>query len=243
VGHENERRTFLRDGVIAGAAIALLGGRARGDAAPDAGPAASRVKLADVNATVDLMREHGVLRRVLLVYGEGVRRIRAGTPPPAEVLRSAGGIIERFIEDYHEKLEEEEVFPRMVAMGKLKDLVAVLLAQHQAGRKLTATILEQSTAEAMDSRARSKALSAALTQFIRMYEPHAAREDTVLFPAFQALFTEKEFDALGDRFEEKEHAVLGDAGFEGAVAQVAQLEKALDIYDLAQFTAGSTPSP
>ncbi len=69
-----------------------------------------------------------------------------------------------------------------------------------------------------------------------MYEPHAAREDTVLFPAFHALFTEKEFDELGERFEEKEHQVLGSAGFEGTVEKVAQLERSLGIYDLAQFT-------
>jgi hemerythrin-like domain-containing protein len=229
---ERPRRNFLQEGIIASAALVLLGGQARGETAP----AASPPKPADVNATEDLMREHGVLRRVLLVYGEGIRQIRAGTPPKAEVLKSAAGIIQSFIEAYHEKLEEEEVFPRMVATGKLKDLVAILLAQHQAGRKLTASILAGATTASLESKSHSKALAADLGQFIRMYEPHASREDTVLFPAFHAFFTEKEFDALGDRFEEKEHAVLGDAGFEGAVAQVAQLEKALGIYDLAQFT-------
>jgi hemerythrin-like domain-containing protein len=229
----SERRTFIRDAVVAGAALTLLGGRANADATP---PAPSPAKPADVNATEDLMREHGVLRRVLLIYGEGVRRIKAGTPPSADVMKTSAGIIQHFIEGYHEKLEEEVVFPKMVAAGKLKDLVAVLLAQHQAGRKLTASILELSTPAALQSRSRSKTLAAALAQFIRMYSPHAAREDTVLFPAFHDLFTEKEFDALGDQFEEKEHALLGEGGFEGAVAQVAQLEKALDIYDLAQFT-------
>jgi hypothetical protein len=195
MGIERPRRTFLREGIVASASLVFLGSRARGTTAP----AASPPKPADVNATEDLMREHGVLRRVLLVYGE-------------------------------------EVFPKIVATGKLTGLVTVLLSQHQAGRKLTASILAGSTPAALASKSQSKVLAGVLGQFIRMYEPHAAREDTVLFPAFHALFTEKEFDALGDRFEEKEHAVLGDAGFEGAVAQVAQLEKALGIYDLAQFT-------
>src|SRR5262249_33252662 len=89
------------------------------------------------------------------------------------------------------------------------------------------------------------ALVRAIQQFIRMYRPHEAREDTVLFPAFHALFTEEEFDKLGDQFEQKEQQLLGSGGFEGTVEQVAQLERALGIYDLSKFTPASclTPRP
>jgi hemerythrin-like domain-containing protein len=232
-----ERRTFIHDAAVVAVAIPVLGGLARADADPPANPPP---KPSDVNATEDLMREHGVLRRVLLVYAEGARRIHAGTAPPAEVIRSAAGLFQKFVEGYHEKLEEEEVFPRLVASHKLKDLVTILKAQHEAGRKLTADILEHATPAAIGKRSLSKELAALLAQAIRMYEPHAAREDTVLFPAFHALFTEQEFDGLGEKFEEKEKAALGASGFEGAVTQVAQLEKALEIYDLSQFTPGAS---
>jgi len=68
-----------------------------------------------------------------------------------------------------------------------------------------------------------------------MYEPHAAREDTVLFPAFAELLTEKELRALMETFEQKEKALpLGD--FEKMVVEVASIEKALGIDDLARFT-------
>ena len=69
-----------------------------------------------------------------------------------------------------------------------------------------------------------------------MYRPHEAREDTVLFPAFRELVGEKEYDRLGDMFEDREHQLFGAAGFEGKVEEVAQLERQLGIYDLAQFT-------
>jgi hemerythrin-like domain-containing protein len=219
------RRRFLSGAVTAGVALAASGARAE-----------SQSKPADVNATEDLMREHGVLRRVLLVYGEVLRRLRAGSPPPADHLASAAGIIRDFIEGYHEKLEEEEVFPRLEKAGTLTDLTRVLRAQHDAGRRLTRSLLELATPAALKTRVSAQAVATALEQFIGMYQPHAAREDTVLFPAFHALFTEKEFDALGDRFEEVEHRVLGSAGFEGTVQKVAQIEKALGIFDLAQFT-------
>src|SRR5919204_610429 len=46
----------------------------------------------------------------------------------------------------------------------------------------------------------------------------------------------REYERLGEQFEQKEHELLGAQGFEKAVAEVAELEKALGVYDLAQFT-------
>jgi hemerythrin-like domain-containing protein len=221
------RRLFLSTAFAGGAGLAAHSATAL---------AASAGKPADVNATEDLMREHGVLRRVLLIYREIMRRIRAGSPPSAEAFTAAAGIIRDFIERYHEKLEEEEVFPRLEKAGKLTDLTHVLRAQHAAGRRLTEDILKKATPASLKDKSQTHALVTDMERFIRMYEPHASREDTVLFPAFHDLFTEKEFDALGERFEEKEHQVLGSEGFEGTVNTVAQLEKSLGIYDLAQFT-------
>jgi hypothetical protein len=73
--------------------------------------------------------------------------------------------------------------------------------------------------------------------FIRMYSPHEAREDTVLFPAFRAMVTPDEYNALGEYFENKELEQFVGIGFEEIVDKVAAIEKTLGIYDLSQFTA------
>jgi len=75
-----------------------------------------------------------------------------------------------------------------------------------------------------------------MEQFVRMYEPHEAREDTVLFPALRSILSKHEFDTLGEEFETKEHQLFGEEGFDKIVDQVAGIEKRLGIYDLAQFT-------
>jgi hemerythrin-like domain-containing protein len=182
----------------------------------------------------DLMREHGVLNRILLIYDETIRRIGAKQPFPADALHSAAAIIKRFLEDYHEKLEEEHLFPRFEKAGKLADLVGVLRKQHQAGRQLTAGILEATKAAPSDAAA--AALSDKLAQFARMYRPHEAREDTVLFPAFRDLVSKDEYERLGESFEGQETKVLGEKGYERIVEEVAQLERTLGIYELAAFT-------
>jgi hemerythrin-like domain-containing protein len=176
----------------------------------------------DVSPAEDLMREHGLLNRVLLIYEECARRMDAGQPPPAQ-LGQAARIIRDFVEGYHEKLEEEFLFPRFRKAGKLVELADTLQQQHEAGRKLTAAILEKPAPEQ-------------LRAFIRMYRPHEAREDTVLFPEFHKLVGAKEYERLGDRFEEREHQLFGASGFEGQVQNVAAIERELGIYDLAQFT-------
>jgi hemerythrin-like domain-containing protein len=233
MGYERARRRIFLVAAGAAGAEALLAARASAAAPPLAAQGQTQEEVSPVE---DLMREHGVLRRVLLVYGEITRRVERGEPSPRGVLAAAAGIIRRFIEEYHEKLEEDHVFPRFEKAGELVDLVAVLRAQHRAGRRVTDRILSlarSGTAQGAGGRA---ALVCAIRAFVRMYQPHAAREDTVLFPRFRPLVGAAAYDALGDVFEDEEHARFGPRGFEGIVAEVAQLEKALGIYDLAQFT-------
>lgn len=194
--------------------------------------------IAEVSPPEDLMREHGVLDRILLIYDEILwRRLRSGAEFPPEVLAKAAGLIRRFIEDYHEKLEEDYVFPRFEKAGKLTDLVQVLRAQHRAGRRLTDAIKQRATLQAIRTPAEREKLSSDLRFFIRMYRPHAAREDTVLFPAFRSIVSAHEFAALGEAFEDQEHALFGEEGFAKIVAEVAELERPLGIGDLASFTA------
>ena len=184
----------------------------------------------DVSTNEDLMREHGVLNRILLVYDEANRRIQSKEKFDPGQISKAAGLIKKFIEDYHEKLEENYLFPRFEKAGKLVDLVKTLRIQHQAGRTVTDRILASVQANDMQT------VSSSLSAFVRMYRPHEAREDTVLFPALHDIISRHEYDALGEEFDKIEKKTFGQDGFEWARDQVTVIEKELGIYDLAQFT-------
>jgi hemerythrin-like domain-containing protein len=216
------RRHFLRS---AAPAFLLAG----------ASPAPVKKPEEDVTPTEDLMREHGLLKRVLLLYDEVGRRIRANAEFPPDIVTGGAKIIRSFIEEYHEQLEEKHLFPRFRSRHTLVDLVDVLEEQHKAGRRVTERILAL-TAGGLKGDSDKKDLAAALESFTRMYAPHEAREDTVLFPALRRLVSAHEYDALGEAFEDEEHRKFGQEGFEGMVERVAGLEKTLGIYDLKQFT-------
>lgn len=190
----------------------------------------------DVGAAEDLMREHGVLNRILLIYEEGLRRLRDKEDVPPDAFHKPALLVRKFVEDYHEKLEENFIFPEFEKKKKLVDLVKVLREQHQAGRKVTDVILRNAVPDQFRKEDARKELVASCRAFIRMYRPHEAREDTVLFPALHKLMTPKQLKDLGEQFEKEEDKLFGEEGFEKTVDQVAAIEKQLGIYDLGRFT-------
>jgi hypothetical protein len=119
--------------------------------------------------------------------------------------------------------------------------LAPLQTQHDAGRRVTDSLLRLATQTAFKDDDGRRQLAQALRQYIRMYLPHESREDTVLFPAFRKLVSGNEYDALGEEFEKKEHQLFGERGFQEIVDKVAGIERQLGIYDLAQLTPKPSP--
>lgn len=231
---DKTRRSFLIETGILTAGVMVPGTAIAADKKQKGGEA-------EVTPTEDLMREHGLMNRVLLIYEECLRRLRGRGELDTRVLFNAADIIKNFIENYHEKLEEDYLFPRFKKAGKLMDLVDVLQQQHEVGRRVTARIQQLATPATLRNAIERQQLVVTVASFIHMYRPHEAREDTVLFPALHQIVSAHEFDALGEDFEKKEHELFGKEGFEGMVEKVGEIEKLLEIYDLARFTPIETP--
>ena len=227
---QKDRREFLVQCAVASGALivpAMLATPAPADV--------PKAQQPEVSPTEDLMREHGVLNRVLLVYDECLRRLTEKELVGPKVIADSAELIRTFIEQYHEKIEEEHIFPRFRKTGKLVELVDTLQKQHEAGRRVTAR-LQQIAQGPLQSDADRQKMCEQLKTFIKMYRPHEAREDTVLFPALHEIVTRKEFDAMGDQFEEIERKTFHGEGFEMARKKIEEIEKSLGIHDLTEFT-------
>ncbi|HZS04368.1 MAG TPA: hemerythrin domain-containing protein [Blastocatellia bacterium] len=243
---DDARRDFLCISAVAGTGLMLIGcgnkgsSSAGGQAEKQASPKQSEdEKGGEVTATEDLMREHGVLRRALLIYSEAAVRLR-GNPSavPPEALQKTAKLFRAFGEEYHEKkLEEAHIFPAVKsAGGAAAGYPDILIAQHARGREITDYILAVTQGGRL-SAGGAEPFARALESFVRMYRAHAAREDTIIFPAWKQTLTAKQLDEMGDRFEEIEHEQFGKDGFEDAVRQIGEIEGSLGLADLAQFTA------
>lgn len=232
--NDPSRREVMKSMASAGAVALVL---------PTALVAAPEAKEPEVTATEDLMREHGVLRRVLLVYSETAPRIRSNPASlDAGALNKAAALFREFGELYHERmLEEQHIFPVVEkGGGDAAKYPAILIAQHARGREITDYITAVTKAGKISS-GNAEPMARALESFVRMYRNHAAREDTIVFPAWKTHFSDKQLDELSDQFEEIEHKMFGKDGFDDAVARVAAIETSLGFSDLSQFTAPPAP--
>jgi hemerythrin-like domain-containing protein len=225
--NDRNRRDFIQKGiqfaVVTGLTSIMFGCGEKGEEEKEVSP------------PEDLMQEHGLLNRILLIYDHCKSNLVNKEPLDPGVLLNSANIIRTFVEDYHEKQEEDYLFPRFQKANQLTDLVQVLKQQHDAGRAITDQIIQLSKTKSLADTELQKMIGL-LTNFNVMYRPHEAREDTVLFPAFRKLVSQHEYDSLGEEFENNEHKRFGEEGFETMVNKVADIEKQLGIYELAKFT-------
>src|SRR4051812_37692681 len=238
MSHDADRRQWISTLGAAAVSLALGSNEVR---------AAERKKEEEkdkeVEAAEDLMREHGVLRRALLVYSEAASRIvRSSNDVPVTELGHTAALFRSFGEEYHERaLEENHVFPPLIAKGgSIATTTKTLAAQHQRGREITDYI----SAIARKGRigaAEAAPFASTLAAFVRMYEHHAAIEDTIIFPAWKAAISEAQYDELSEQFEDLEHRMFGKDGFEDALERIARIERAFGLSDLAALTAPPPP--
>ena len=199
----------------------------------------------EVTATEDLMREHGVIRRALLVYYEVIPKLRENVQAiDASALQQTAKLFRTFGEDYHERLlEEQHIFPRIRKQGaELARYAEILSEQHQRGREVTDYVLAVTNGAKISS-LHAEPLARVFESFVLMYENHAAREDTIVFPAWKKNFSDKQLDEIGDEFEDIEHKMFGKDGFEDAEKKIGDIEIRLGLADLAQFTPPKPPKP
>jgi hemerythrin-like domain-containing protein len=244
--NSNTRRDFLRLSVVMGAGLILSGceKKENGPMEKKEGSTMEEKKEAEVTATEDLMREHAILRRALLVYSAASVKLR-GNPSaiPPDALQKTAKLFRAFGEEYHEKkLEEAYIFPAVRRAGaEAASYPDILTAQHNRGREITDYIINVTTGEKLASNA--EPLAKALESFVLMYRNHAAREDTLVFPAWKETMTGEQLDEIGEKFEDIEHEQFGKDGFEDAVKQISAIETSLGLADIAQFTAPAPPKP
>jgi hemerythrin-like domain-containing protein len=246
---QNTRRDFLLTSAIVGTGLVLssCSGANVANQGKEETKAVSKEneneKGGEVTATEDLMREHGVLRRALLVYTAAAAKLHANSASvPPDALQKTAKLFRAFGEEYHEKkLEEAFIFPAVKqAGGEAATYPDILVTQHNRGREITDYIINV-TQNAKLGASNAEELAKALEAFVLMYRNHAAREDTIIFPAWKQTLTAKQLDEMNDRFEDIEHEQFGEDGFEDAVKQISAIESSLGLSDIAQFTAPPPP--
>ena len=117
-------------------------------------------------------------------------------------------------------------------------LIDTLVAQHARGREINQFLLERCRSGTIAGGS-GNAVAGALESFARMYEEHAAVEDTIVFQRWRKLLSERQRDEAAETFESIERSQFHGDGFDRSVTLVAGIERRLGLSDLARYTASS----
>lgn len=219
-----DRRRFLS--CIPAATVALVSGINLADAT------AAVEHSPSVGAIETLMRGHGLLLRAMIIYEIGSERIAKHQEIDPSAIVKTSTVIHNYLHDFHENMEERFVFKPMEKANIEFSSIQELKIQHGTGYELINRITKLAQIGKLSSE-----LTGYLDAFSRMYKYHTAWEDTVVFPAFDAMERRSELSELAATFESEEKRILGNIGFETFVGDIAAVEKQLGIYDPSNWTA------
>jgi hemerythrin-like domain-containing protein len=165
-------------------------------------------------ATADLRHEHEVILRALDLLERLADRLAAGQPVGDATLGDLVELLGAFADRCHHGKEEDELFPAMRAKGA-GDVLAPFLEEHEGGRGYLRTLA---------SGAPSAERAVAARRYVGMLRDHIQRENEVLFPMADQLFTVEEHRALARAYEDVERRVAGPGVHERLLATLGRLE-------------------
>lgn len=203
---------------------------------------AMAVSEAEITPSEILARGHGIIDRALLLFQVAALRLEKNEALPTGGLRSLIQLSQKFFHQYHEPLEELYVFPVLDGDAELRPLIKTLQVQHNDGRRISSLLEDAYHLPAEKTKVQNLESAASIRAFVRMYEAHAAFEDTAVFPALEHRLTAVAYRSLSKKFAKKESEVFGHHhAFSSTLKELSSLEIAFGSADLASYSISPNP--
>jgi hemerythrin-like domain-containing protein len=159
-----------------------------------------------------LAHEHEIIQLVAKGLAAVAGELKAGRPVDPPLLRQAVDFMRQFADACHHAKEEEILFPAMERRGlpSAGGPTTVMRAEHAHARKLVASLADAVERYGLARDTARADVAAAIDSICEFYANHIWKEDNVLFPMTDRLFTAKDIQALRARFDEVEAAMGED---------------------------------
>ncbi len=169
-----------------------------------------------MKATEILKHEHRIILKVISAAQREAQAIQnTGKMHPAK-LDQMVDFCQTFIDRCHHGKEEEYLFPKMEERGPLaaKGPIAVMLEEHAEGRRLVQAIAADLPQAVKGDSAALDAVAAHLSFYADLLQAHIDKENNVLFPMADKLFTPEDQLLLVQSFEKHEAEEMGEGTHE-----------------------------
>jgi hemerythrin-like domain-containing protein len=161
--------------------------------------------------TERLKHEHQVILLVLGAAEREAEHIQAtGSVDVAEVEKMVD-FIRNFADRCHHAKEEGLLFARMEERGMPTSSgpIAVMLQEHDEGRRHVRAIAEALPQAAAGDPSAAAVIQEHLVAYAQLLRAHIAKEDNILYPIADRLFTPADQQALSEAFDRVEAEEMG----------------------------------
>ena len=168
-----------------------------------------------MKATEVLQEEHqGVLLALRVLEKIGAELAQAPTGAnrdPAGDLTRLLDFLRVFVDKCHHGKEEDVLFPALLEAGLPREggPVQVMLAEHEAGRKLVAAMSRSLADHQAGQTGAAAALRAAAGEYAKLLTDHISKEDYVLYPIADEKIAVPVQAAMVEAFEKIEEERIG----------------------------------
>jgi hemerythrin-like domain-containing protein len=173
------------------------------------------------------MSEHRVIERVIATLEMAANRLQSGQEVRPGFFIDATDFIKGFADGCHHRKEEGVLFKALQANGMPagQGLIAVMLSEHEQGRKFTRAMRAAAEQLQAGDPAAKPILVANARGYAALLKQHIQKEDQVLFPMAGRIIPADKQDQVVEDFEKVEHEETGAGVHEKYLALAGALEK------------------
>jgi hemerythrin-like domain-containing protein len=172
------------------------------------------------------MEEHRVIERVLTALERAATRLYNGQEVYLRFFTGTTVFIKNFADGFHHQKEEGILFPAMIENGLSKDTgpIAVMLAEHEEGRRLTQKMRQALERLQATDASRNELVQNALS-YVKLLRQHIYKEDNILFPMADKVIPVDQQQQILDAFMLVERDETGESVHEKYLGLAERLEQ------------------
>lgn len=189
-----------------------------------------------ISPTEMLSRDHAIAERLILVFESMIARIADGEKSDLRPINMAALMLKEVVAEHHMKDEERLIFPRIEASGQYGDLVKTLRLQHDRGRAIIDRIIDMTQKGSIENLGEMNEMVNLCLSFAIMYRPHAAVEETVIFPALYDFSSNDEILNIEAIMRGEEKGLMKNEQFRRVLDSLAEIEAQAGTADIRRFT-------
>lgn len=162
--------------------------------------------------TDTLKHEHQIILLALDAVEREMRQAQAGGPLSEERVGQMIDFIRNFADRCHHAKEEKLLFLRMQERGMPlhSGPLAVMLQEHDEGRRLVRAAAEALPRAASGDAAATTTLTTSLLTYVQLLRAHIDKEDNILYPMADQMLTEADQAELTAAFDRVEAEEMGE---------------------------------